>query len=260
MPRQDAARRRRGGRNRGHGLLSSFRYEGGRNGTLTLNYTLSRNQTDASNDRDGIDIPQNPRDPDADYADARTDRRHIFSASYIYELPFFREGNPILKTIAGGWQLSGIVYMNSGQPVPRVSVSTNNFRRGGFADLVGDINQGEDEINGRIYWFNPAAFAPPADGTFGNSGRAPFRQPGFHKWDFTLSKNFYPTTGTRVQVRADFVNAFNHTNWTADPAANGLDNTCTTSVTSCTVATDSFGQLIAARAPREIQLGIKLYF
>ena len=247
-------------RSRYHGLLSSFRYEGGRNGTLTLNYTLSRNQTDASNDRDGIDIPQNPRDPDADYADARTDRRHIFSASYIYELPFFREGNPILKTIAGGWQLSGIVYMNSGQPVPRVSVSTNNFRRGGFADLVGDINQGEDEINGRIYWFTPAAFAPPADGTFGNSGRAPFRQPGFHKWDFTLSKNFYPTTGTRVQVRADFVNAFNHTNWTADPAANGLDNTCTTSVTSCTVATDSFGQLIAARAPREIQLGIKLYF
>ena len=127
--------------------------------------------------------------------------------------------------------------------MPRVSVSTDNFRRGGFADLVGDINQGEDEINGRIYWFNPAAFAPPADGTFGNSGRAPFRQPGFHKWDFTLSKNFYPTTGTRVQVRADFVNAFNHTNWTADPAANGLDNTCTTSVTSCTVATDSFGQL-----------------
>lgn len=247
-------------KSRYHGLLSSFRYEGGRNGTLTLNYTLSRNQTDASNDRDAVDIPQDPLHPERDYADARTDRRHIFSASYIYELPFFRQGNPILKAVAGGWQLAGIVYMNSGQPVSRVSVSTNNFRRGGFADLVGDINQGEDEINGRIYWFNPAAFAPPADGTFGNSGRAPFRQPGFHKWDITMSKNFYPTEGTRVQVRADFINAFNHTNWSSDPNVNSMDNTCTTSVTSCTVTTDTFGQLISARAPREVQLGIKVYF
>ena len=120
-----------------HGLLTAFRYEGGRNGTLTVNYTLSRNRTDATNDRDAIDIPQNPLNPDADYADARTDRRHILTGSYIYELPFFRgdDANAFLKGAFGGWQVAGIVNINSGQPMPRISVLTNNFRRGGFADL-----------------------------------------------------------------------------------------------------------------------------
>ena len=155
-------------------------------------------RTDASNDRDAIDIPQNPLDPEADYADARTDRRHIFTGSYVYELPY-KGSNAATALILGGWQVAGIVTINSGQPVPRVSVSTNNFRRGGFADTVADIQEGEQFINSVPYWFNPNAFLPPADGTFGNSGRAPFRQPGRHQWDFTLSKNFYPTGGTRVQ-------------------------------------------------------------
>jgi len=109
-------------------------------------------------------------------------------------------------------------------------------------------------------WFNPAAFAPPADGTFGNSGRAPFRQPGFSRTDLTLSKNFYMPHNIRLQFRADLVNAFNQVNWASDPSATGLDNTCTTSITSCTVATDTFGQLIAVRAAREIQLGLKLFW
>jgi hypothetical protein len=247
-------------RSRYHGLLTAFKYTGGRNGTATVNYTLSRNQTDASNDRDAIDIPQNPLDPDADYADARTDRRHIVTASYVYELPFFRDAGGALHAALGGWQVAGIVNLSSGQPVPRVSVSTNNFRRGGFADLVGDIDEGERFVNGVAYWFNPEAFAPPADGTFGNSGRAPFRQPSRHQWDITLSKNFSLPSDVRVQFRADFINAFNQRQWLADPLANGLDNTCTTSVSSCTVTTDRFGQILNTRAPREIQLGLKLYW
>ncbi len=76
----------------------------------------------------------------------------------------------------------------------------------------------------------------------------------------TLSKNFYLSKTMRVQFRADFINAFNQVNWASDPSATGLDNTCTTSLTSCTVATDKFGQLIAVRAPREIQLALKLFW
>ena len=244
------------------GVLTAFRWQLARNGTVSVNYTWSRNQTDATNDRDAIDIPQNPANLAAEYADARTDRRHILSASYVYELPFFRESpNAILKTALGGWQIAGITYANSGQPVPRISVDTNGSRRGGFADLVGNPMAGMLDTTGTPpYWFNPAAFAPPADGTFGNSGRSPFRQPGFYKWDITLSKNFYPTKSIRIQFRADFINAFNQVNWLSDPSANGLDNTCTTSITTCTISTDRFGQLIAVRAPREIQLGLKLYW
>ena len=247
-------------RSRYHGLLTALRYDAGRAGTANVNYTLSRNRTDASNDRDAVDIPQNPLDPDADYADARTDRRHIVTASYVYEVPFFNTAGTWMKAVLGGWQVAGIVNINSGQPVPRVQVSTNNFRRGSFADLVGDIQEGERDVNGTIYWFNPNAFAPPADGTFGNSGRAPFRQPGRHQWDITLSKNFYAGEDMRVQLRADFINAFNQVQWTGDATASGLDNTCTVSVTSCTVANDRFGQVLNTRAPREIQLGLKFYW
>lgn len=245
------------------GLLTSLRWDGGKDGgVLNVNYTLSRNRTDSTNDRDAIDIPQNPYNPSADWADARTDRRHIVTASYVYELPFFRHSqNQLLKAAVGGWQVSGITYWNSGQPVPRILVDTNNFRRGSFADQIGDPRAGQfDQFGTPNMWFDPAAFAPPADGTFGNSTRAPFRQPGFKKWDVALSKNFYPTGTIRAQVRADFINAFNQVNWASDPGASGLDNTCTTSLTSCTISTDRFGQLIAVRAPREIQLSLKLYW
>jgi hypothetical protein len=251
-----------------NGLLTSFRWNAGDKGTLTLNYTLSRNRTDATNDRDAADIPQNPADPMAEYADARTDRRHIFTASYVYMLPFFKDStNTILQTAFGGWQIAGITFANSGQPVPYIQVDTNGYRRGKWANAVGDPKVGKATqpagwpaaLAG--YYFDPTAYVAPADGTWGNAGRAMFRQPGFFKTDLTLSKSFYFSGGSRrLQFRADFINAFNQLNWTADPTAGGLDNTCTTSATTCNVASDRFGQLISARYMREIQFGLKLYW
>ena len=247
-------------RARYHGLLTAFRYDGGATGTITASYTVGRNQTDASNDRDTLDIPQNPQHPEENYADARTDRRHILVGSYIYEIPLFRNSPGTLKTILRGWQVAGIVSIASGQPVPRIVVLNNNFRRGVLADRVGDINEGEQFVNGVPYWFNPNAFAPPADGSFGDSGRSPLRQPGRHQWDIGVTKNFAPGDRLRVQVRLEMINAFNHTQWLADPVASGLDNTCTQVIASCTVSGDTFGQLLATRAPREVQLGMRVSF
>jgi hypothetical protein len=248
-------------RSRYNGLLTTAKLDGRRMGSVTLNYTLSRNQTDATNDRDAVDIPQNPADPEFDsYADARTDRRHVFNASFVHELPFFRESGGFKEAILGGWQIAGIVNISSGQPLSRISVLSDNFRRGTFADLVGDPRAGEQFVNGVPYWFNPDAFAPPAAGTFGNSGRAPFRQPGRHQWDLNFSKNFYPTETMRLQFRAEFINAFDQRQWLSDPNVGGLDNTCTVSTTTCNPAGDRFGQILSTRAPREIQLGLKLYW
>ncbi len=232
------------------GLLTQFRHEGGRAGSYTLNYTLSRAQTTATNDRDSADLPQNPRDLDAEYADARTDRRHIFNATYIIELPFYHDANAALKAVLGGWQVSGYTTLQSGPPVSRILQSTNNDRRGIFADQVGNPNAGHLDFP---FWFDPTAFAPSADGTYGNSRRAIFRLPGRNQTDLALSKNFYQMD-KRVQFRADFLNAFNHTQWV------GVDNTCDTSLTSCTVGTDTFGQITSARNPREIQLSLKLFW
>jgi len=241
------------------GLLSSFRHNGGAAGSLTLNYTLSRNRTDATNDRDAVDIPQNPKDLAVEYADARTDRRHIFSAGYVYALPFLKDSpNIALKALLGGWQIAGSTVINSGQPVSRISESTNGFLRGGRPNIVGDPGAGQQTAD--LFWFNPNAYAPAADGTFGNSVRSEWRQPGRNQTDLTASKNWMLGRTQRLQFRADFINAFNHTQWQADPNVNGLDNTCTVSLTTCNPSTDTFGQILNTRAPREIQLGFKFYW
>jgi len=232
------------------GILTEFRHEGGRAGSYTLNYTLSRNRTTASNDRDSVDLPQNPNDLQREYADARTDRRHIFNATYIIELPFFRDANALLKNALGGWQLSGYTTIQSGPPVSRVTESTNGDKRGIFADQVGDPGAGQQAFP---YWINPAAFHPAADGTYGNSKRAAFRLPGRNQTDLALSKNFYPMQ-RRVQFRADFINAFNHTQW------NAVDNACGVSLTTCVVSGDTFGTITGTRNPREIQFSLKLYW
>ena len=244
-------------RSRYWGLLTQFRHDQGRAGTLTLNYTLSRNRATATNDRDFVDLPQNPLDLEAEYADARTDRRHVFSATYIYELPFFRNSeNALLKAALGGWQFSGITNITSGPPASFILVNTNGFRRGNRADLVGDPGAGNQSGD---YWFNPAAFAPPANGTFGNSPRAPFRLPGRNQTDLALSKNFYPWRETRLQFRADMINAFNHTQFTS------VNTSCTAATTvalnRCDIGgTDTFGQVTGTRLPREIQFSLKLYW
>jgi hypothetical protein len=241
-----------------HGLLAQYRHEGGRQGTYVFNYTLSRSRTTATNDRDAADFPQNPLDLETEYADARTDRRHIFSANYIYELPFFREDeNGLLRTVLGGWQISGITNINSGAPISRIVANTNGGRRGARANLVGNPQAGELDFP---YWFNPAAFAPPADGQYGTPSRIDsLRLPGRNQTDLALSKNFYPMDGKRLQFRADFINAFNHTQWTT------VDNACsaasTVTLNRCDIGgTDTFGQITNTRAPREIQLSLKLYW
>jgi hypothetical protein len=239
------------------GLLAQFRHEGGRVGTYVLNYTLSRNRASATNDRDAADNPQNPKDLKGEYADARTDRRHIFTANYIYELPLFRtSGSALVKGALGGWQVSGITTLNSGAPISRVVANTNGSTRGSRANLVGDPKTGTLPFP---YWFDPAAFTPPAAGAYGSPARIdPIRLPGRNQTDLALSKNFYPMA-RRLQFRADFINAFNHTQWLA--VNNACSAAATVTLNRCDIGgTDTFGQITSARAAREIQLSLKLFW
>jgi hypothetical protein len=241
-------------KSRYHGLLTSFRHDAGRAGTLSLAYTLSRNRTDATNDRDAVDTPQNPLDLDAEYADARTDRRHIFNASYVYELPFFRDSTQrIIQAILGGWQVSGITTIQSGAPVPRIVGPTSGGTRGGRVDVVGDPRTGELPFP---QWFDPAAYAPAQVGAYGDSPRAPLRLPGRNQTDLALSKNFYGW-GKRVQFRADAINAFNHTQFTT---VNADCSGAPATATSCAFPGSTVGNITGVRAPREFQFSLKLYW
>ena len=246
-------------KSRYNGMLVSFRHDQGRAGLLNLSYTLSRTMTDSTNDRDPIDVPQNPLDLDAEYALARTDRTHVFTANYVYELPFFRNSGPLLQATLGGWQVSGITYLWSGNPVPLIATgNTNGSRRGNRVNQVVDDPRANLPANvpGGVYWFNPAAFEAPADGTYGTSGRSPLRLPGVNQTDLTLSKNWYagPEQAFRIQFRAEMINAFNQVQFT------GINSTCPNTATSlsCVVEGSRFGQLTSTRNPREVQFGIRV--
>lgn len=241
-------------KSRYHGMLSSFSYRFGSGLSLTASYTFSKTLTDASNDRDAVDIPQNPLNYRAEYAEARTSRPHIFSSSYVYELPFFtKDSNPWKRALLGGWQIAGITDIASGQPVARVATggvfpaaSTTGF----YPNVVSDPNSGLAgtlDATGLPFIFDPNAFAAPTAGTYGNAPRAFARLFGRNQTNLTVTKNLYfdKERDVRLQLRAEAFNVFNHTQFTGVGTVLGAS---------------TFGRPLGARLPREFQFGAKLSF
>ena len=212
---------------------------------------------DATNDRDAVDFPQNPLNYRPEYAEARTSRPHIFTASYVYELPFFsKDANGFKRTILGGWQFSGITDIESGQPVARVGLASAQPQTGltGFypneiSNPAAGLAKTIDPATGLPFVFDPTAFAVPANGTYGSAPRAFARLFGRNQTNFSLIKNIYfdKEQGVRLQLRAEAFNAFNHTQFT------GVGTVFATTGTA-------FGRPTGTRLPREFQFGAKLYF
>ncbi len=94
-------------------------------------------------------------------------------------------------------------------------------------------------------WFNTAAFAFPAPGTFGNAGRNILRGPGYQNVNASLVKNTSLTERLNLQFRAEAFNLFNH------PNLNLPDNF---------LGSPTFGRITSARDPRHLQFGVKLLF
>jgi hypothetical protein len=236
-----------------HGLLSSFRHEAGRAGFLTLNYTFSGNNADASYDNSERDSPQNVLDKTAEYGSAQTDRSHIFNMSYVYELPFGSGWTGWKKGVMQGWQVAGITRVESG-PAVRLHAFNCNFLGGCATFLrpnqVADPGAGEQE---GLYWFDSSAFENPAAREYGTAPVSPFRLPGRHQWDITLAKNFQLTGSAHLQFRAEMINVFNQTQF--------LDvlTVCDSAAGACGMSgSGGFGRMVSTRPPREIQLGMRL--
>ena len=112
------------------------------------------------------------------------------------------------------------------------------------ADLVPGVSlEGPKTVS---QWFNTAAFTNSI-GHFGTSGRGILLGPHYQNWDMSGLKNFQIGERVRMQFRGEFFNAFNHTNFTQAGLVVNL-------------ASATFGQVTAAHNPRNIQLGLKLYF
>jgi hypothetical protein len=237
-------------RSRYHGFVASFRHDAGRVGSATVNYTVSGNKADATYDNSKVDNPQNAFDKDAEFAAAATDRTQMFNASWIYQLPFARaETTGWRNAVLGGWQIAGIVRIETG-PAARLETINCNYGRSCYPgairpNQVGDPAAGEQT---GLLWFNPAAFVPSPAGEYGNAPVAPFRLPGRHQWDVAVSKNVSLRGSTRLQVRADLINVFNQVQFLDVNTFCGGRATCDP---------NGFGEVKSARPPREIQLGVR---
>jgi len=119
--------------------------------------------------------------------------------------------------------------------------------------LVGDptLPTGQRSL---LQWFNTAAFARPARGNPGTAPKDAVRGPGINNSDITIFKNI-PLAGgqRRLQLRWEIYNVFNHTQFsTLDPAAR-LD-------AQGNQVNQRFGQVIATRTPRVMQVAVRIVF
>ena len=191
----------------------------------------------------------NNNDPKRDRGRSDFDVDHRLVASFVYDLPIGRGrayGNNLnhaIDGIIGGWQVNGIATFQKGFPITITAADSGGLLDTfgtNRADVVGDPNSGS---TGTIAsWFNKAAFAQPAAGVFGNSGRNILRAPDINNFDLSLFKNFGITERLRLQFRLESFNAFNHTQF-GGPVTNRTS--------------PQFGQILGARPARINQLGMK---
>jgi len=138
-------------------------------------------------------------------------------------------------TVQQGFVIATPNTINATTPLPTgfvVVVNTpggNASRNTRRPDLIAGVEPFLDLGNG-LRFLNPAAFAMPAPGTYGNLARNALKGPQFHQFDLTLQKRFYISERTNVEIRGEFYNLFNRANFANPPAT--LPNNLSTSATS----------------------------
>jgi carboxypeptidase family protein len=183
------------------------------------------------------------------------DRTHNAAVNFIYEIPIFRHNdNRLLRTAVGGWEVSGIVTIESGLPI-NIGLSGGQGGNGlpnatNRPDLVGKIAYPQAAVAGKqqgIQYIDPSAFANPTIGAFGNLSHNAARGPGRDNWNLSLFKSFVfsETRGSRLEFRVETFNIWNHTQFNQ---------------TSNNFGSSNFGQFTSAFDPRVMQVGLKLYF
>jgi hypothetical protein len=215
-----------------------------RGGLLNVAYTWSKARTDANAYNYQ---PEDSYNLLGDWGPSSYNRNHILVISYVYPLPFWQHGQEWYQKVLGNWQLSGITTFQTGLPL-NVTLASDVAGTGTTSqrpNLVGDALAG---VSGAQY-LNPAAFAVPTAGTFGNLGAYAIFGPHTNNWDASLQKGFPIGEHVSANFRAEFYDFPNHLSYftvntgsfTATPAA-------------------SFGQVSGATDPRTLQFALRLSF
>jgi len=240
------------GYSRYNGLELNLHYAKGR-ASILAGYTFSKSVDVASNLGEQVD----PFDISRSEAPSAYDMRHNFVVSYSYELPFGQAFHTNSQA-ATGWSVSGTTRLSSGFPVtlydPTDTSLLGTFGNGVNNNLVDtpdyasgcDLKINHDPAMGPA--FNTDCFSLPPLGQRGNASRRMFYGPGIANFDLALIKRLMFDKTRNLEIRLEAFNAFNHPQFYGAGAVDG------------NVASPTFGEIVAAAAPRFVQLAAKFSF
>ncbi|MBI1899051.1 MAG: hypothetical protein HYS04_21330, partial [Acidobacteria bacterium] len=227
--------------------------------SIDANYTFSKNIDNASNFADSFQIPWQYFS--IERALSGLDRPQVFTLGVVYELPFGK-GKPWLADnraaswLLGGWQINALIAASDGLPLTIRQTNTNLVlaaQRPDVTDpsnLSGRLEGAQFQGAARRYLIAPGQpgfpFAPSSNLGIGNLGRNTSREPGYVNLNLGIFREFPLTEKTRLELRFEGYNAFNHVNY-REPSSTDIDNA-------------NYGLITAAAPPRQIQIGARISF
>jgi hypothetical protein len=246
-----------------NGLLVSLRRRFAQGIAYGISYTWSHNFSDYVDNLTGGSTPANAYNYSWERSNSPFDVQHRFVGHATWDLPIGRGkallgGDGLASRLIGGWQLNAIVTLSTGTPftVSAPDVSASGGSHQSRASCISDPYAGATSDRSRFvgngasgFFLNPAAFASPAAGFFGNCAPRAFHGPGIENADLSVFKHFPISESWRVEFRAEFFNALNHANFN-NPSASIAPSSIGSFGKSFSTVTD----------PREIQFALKLYF
>jgi hypothetical protein len=226
--------------------------------TFNINHTWSKTLSDAGAGRSGYFW-------EIEKTHGESDRRHVFNALVVYELPF-GPGKPInpshaaVRALVRGWRLSSITRLRSGLPYGLIGASCNLPQAGGCRASYNPAFTGPVRINGewgsgdllgaRPQFLDARAFRNPAPYTYGDTpgaGAFGLYNPGFWNEDLAVNRRFSITERFQVDFSAEAFNVAN-TVILSGPASLDINNA-------------NFGRITGQQnSPRSVQFALKLHF
>ncbi len=200
--------------------------------------------------------PQNSYNLSAERGLAAFNAKFRWVNSAVYELPF-GAGKPmlckgVLSNILGGWQIAGIMSLQTGFPFT-INITGDSAGIGGGSGGIlirGNPVPGQNaELpagqRNTAEWFNTAAFVAPPAYQFGTLGRNTVVGPGLFNIDTTLSRRIRIGERVAMEIRAEAFNLFNTPNY---------------SQIGRIINASDYGQVDSQLPPRQLQFGAKVTF
>lgn len=253
-----------GGKSRYNALQMKYDYRMRRGLLLISSFTWSKTRDNGAGSLEGQGpAPQNFYDLDENYGTSGYDQPYNSTTSFVWQLPFGRDrkwmsaANSVADALLGGWTVSGINTMTSGEPVTLTYTPTAAFQVSGIQQDFRGANQYRPNVTGNPYgdtsaivgYLSTTTVSVPADASqpFGNAGRNTVRGPWFWQVDLVATKSFRVPVGdqTRLELRFEAFNLLNRTNFRAPNANRNSPN---------------YGTITSTFDARQVQLGAKLSF